>query len=260
MEQTKRIHLILTGGGTRGIYQIGALKALEEAGIMDNVVSVSSCSIGAINSAFMHQYGIDECYHLWKEFTQCELFTGVDHMAPDYYMQVARQTVLNNGLDIRPFKRLLDQYIDESILRSTAREICWTSYNQTKRQLEYHSLSNIEKGTFTQHLLASSRLPVFQPVYINGDKYIDGGIGDNQPYYCNLDNRNFDMIIKVRIMYIPWYIPGIAKRNIFGKREIEISPSKWIGPAVGFRYPDFDSKYHLGYRDTVKVLEAEKLI
>ena len=49
----KKIKLVLTGGGTRGIYQIGVLKALAEHGILDQVTSVSGCSIGSLNMALM---------------------------------------------------------------------------------------------------------------------------------------------------------------------------------------------------------------
>ena len=41
----------LAGGGSKGIYQIGAWKALDELGI--EFEAVTGTSIGAINGAFM---------------------------------------------------------------------------------------------------------------------------------------------------------------------------------------------------------------
>jgi NTE family protein len=37
----------LSGGGARGAYQIGALKALQELGILDKATAFSGASIGA---------------------------------------------------------------------------------------------------------------------------------------------------------------------------------------------------------------------
>nr|MCR4847097.1 patatin-like phospholipase family protein [Eubacterium sp.] len=42
--------LVLSGGGGKGIYQVGMLKALAEAGKLDDVVAVSGTSIGCVNA------------------------------------------------------------------------------------------------------------------------------------------------------------------------------------------------------------------
>ena len=43
--------LVLAGGGTKGAYQIGALKALKELGI--EIEAITGASIGAINGAIV---------------------------------------------------------------------------------------------------------------------------------------------------------------------------------------------------------------
>lgn len=236
------------------MYQIGALKALEEAQILDKVVSISSCSIGAINTAFLAQYNIQECYEFWTEFTEQPMFKNVDQHAPDYLLQVAKESVTGSGLDLEPFINLLNKYIDEDKIRKSEKEMIFSLYNMTQKKQEYHKIKNIPKGQLIDYLMASARLPIFKPVFINGDKYLDGGLGDNQPYYSELENKHFDLVIKIKIAYIPYYIPGISKSNITFTNELDISPSRRLGTPMEFKKPSFEEKYALGYKDAKKAL------
>ena len=45
-----KIGLVLGGGGAKGAYQVGVLKALKEYKLLKHVKMVSGTSIGALNS------------------------------------------------------------------------------------------------------------------------------------------------------------------------------------------------------------------
>ncbi len=51
--------LVLAGGGGKGIYQVGMLKSLAEAGLLDDIVAVSGTSIGSVNAVLFSE-GIAE--------------------------------------------------------------------------------------------------------------------------------------------------------------------------------------------------------
>ena len=51
LDTSKTYAIALEGGGAKGAYEIGAWKALEEAGIKYN--AVSGTSVGALNGALM---------------------------------------------------------------------------------------------------------------------------------------------------------------------------------------------------------------
>ena len=51
LDLTKEYSLVLDGGGARGAYQIGAWKALVEAGVKIN--AVAGTSVGALNGALI---------------------------------------------------------------------------------------------------------------------------------------------------------------------------------------------------------------
>lgn len=53
LDLTKEYGLVLDGGGARGAYQIGAWKALREAGV--KIEAVAGTSVGALNgSPYLH--------------------------------------------------------------------------------------------------------------------------------------------------------------------------------------------------------------
>ncbi len=51
LDTSKEYGIVLDGGGARGAYQIGAWKALKEAGIKIN--AVAGTSVGALNGALI---------------------------------------------------------------------------------------------------------------------------------------------------------------------------------------------------------------
>ena len=51
LDLTKEYGLVLDGGGARGAYQIGAWKALREAGV--KIEAVAGTSVGALNGALI---------------------------------------------------------------------------------------------------------------------------------------------------------------------------------------------------------------
>ena len=51
IDLTKEYGLVLDGGGARGAYQIGAWKALAEAGV--RIRGIAGTSVGALNGALI---------------------------------------------------------------------------------------------------------------------------------------------------------------------------------------------------------------
>ena len=64
---SKEYGLVLDGGGARGAYQIGAWKALVEAGVKFN--AVAGTSVGALNGALICMGDIEKAEGIWRETT-----------------------------------------------------------------------------------------------------------------------------------------------------------------------------------------------
>ena len=85
----KGIGIILEGGGVKGAYQVGALKALQE--INFEISGYAGTSIGALNAALIAQGDYKKMINLWKDVSMNELI-GIDEeeafksprMLPEY--------------------------------------------------------------------------------------------------------------------------------------------------------------------------------
>ena len=60
----EKIGLVLEGGGSKGAYQVGVLKALLENGYRFD--AVTGTSIGALNGAIPAQEGPDTLEEIWR--------------------------------------------------------------------------------------------------------------------------------------------------------------------------------------------------
>lgn len=218
-------------------------------------MSISASSIGVFNALVACQYELDKAYEMWHELTKQPVFHNVDHMAKDYLLQMAKQSIMHEGIDINPFLSVMEDYIDEKAVRESNREIIISTYNISDLKQEYHAVTDIPEGQLLQYAAASSRLPFFKHVQIDGKKYLDGGAGDNIPYYSLMKNKHFDLVILIRISLIPYFIPKVRVTNITFDKELIIKPSIPLGSPLEFKKPSFEKKYEKGYWDTIEALK-----
>ena len=64
LDRKKEYGVVLDGGGARGAYQIGAWKALKEAGI--RIHAVAGTSVGALNGALICMDDLNKAQDIWK--------------------------------------------------------------------------------------------------------------------------------------------------------------------------------------------------
>ena len=67
LDLTKEYGLVLDGGGARGAYQIGAWKALREAGV--KIEAVAGTSVGALNGALIRMGDDYKAEKIWRVIT-----------------------------------------------------------------------------------------------------------------------------------------------------------------------------------------------
>ncbi|MCF7932249.1 MAG: patatin-like phospholipase family protein [Acholeplasmataceae bacterium] len=194
------IGLALGGGGARGSYQIGVLKALDEAGILKRIHHVSGTSIGAINSLMvMAGLDYDRMVDIWKKIDNHEIYgTGPDRYKKDKLGLFSLQD-LYDGLS----KEITLSEIRESKIQGyvTAAKI------KKDTLIEQVMIHRMKKKVFHLNnfddphraVLASASIPVlFGSVDIEDDAYVDGGALDNCPI-DPLIEHGCDIIIAVPI-------------------------------------------------------------
>ena len=116
--------LALEGGGAKGAFHVGALKALFERGYSFD--GVAGTSIGALNGAIVAQGDFPVLEDIWRNASFATL-TGLDDekfnrlLSRDldrdlirYMLRLARKTVKNRGLPMDKIREFAATYIDEA--------------------------------------------------------------------------------------------------------------------------------------------------
>ncbi len=184
------VGLVLSGGGGKGAYQIGVLRALKEEGKLDAVAAVAGTSIGAINAVLFIMDDYDKAYKTWDDINMGVLFDLDPAMLAQGKLYFSRDEM----------NRLMNQYIDYpkiagssiDIYCGVAEELPGSQYRAEYMKLNGKSISEIQNV-----LTASTAMPVvYDTVTINGRKYRDGGVVDNEPIRPLYDAgiRNFIVV------------------------------------------------------------------
>ena len=118
LDLTKEYGIVLEGGGARGSYQIGAWKALREAGI--KIRGIAGASVGALNGALICMDDLETAEKIWKNMTYSTVVQiddsmigklkkfGVRSMKMTDAAAEFKRLFSDRGLDIAPLKKLLD--------------------------------------------------------------------------------------------------------------------------------------------------------
>jgi len=214
-EESVRIGIALSGGGARGIAHIGVLRALEEQGLFPEVLSGTSA--GAIAGAlYASGNGPDRMMEFVKDASILKIFK-----VSFPYSGLAKLTYL---------KDRLAKFIEVDGFEALQKKLFVAVSNLNTGECKI-----IEEGPLFQAIMASSAIPlVFQPIEINGQQYVDGGLLENLPVRP-LVYADVDLIIGVNVMPLV-DAPGKSVQSVFGiaTRCFELSIQGNTRPNVEF--------------------------
>ena len=202
--------LVLEGGGAKGAFHCGAVKALYENGY--NFDGVAGTSIGAINAALIVQdCGPDSLYEMWTNVS-ASLFTDFDDEEVDkllqkdfsrasvrYWAQQIGKIIKNLGIPTDKAIHFLKEYISEEKVRNSVMDYAIVTYSLSDRMPVELFKEDIPQGNLHEYILASAYYPAFKLNRINGKFYVDGGIYDNMPMTL-LAGKGYEEIVAVRTM------------------------------------------------------------
>lgn len=257
---TKNIGLVFSGGGSRGAYQIGVWKALQELGIANRISAVAGTSVGAINGAAFVQNDLDLALELWGALNYTNIFSGLTErqagrLRRKEYWALLKGVIQEKGLNVDPLKSLLKESLKEDQLRSANRDFGLVVYNLTKRKPMLLRKDEIDDGKLIDFIIASATFPIFQPYKIDDAHFIDGGIYDNRPLNLLIDIEKVDHIIciDVTIARHIWPYKGYRKKVPI----TYLRPSRLLGSPMAFRNEKIRRNMQLGYDDTMYKLSPE---
>jgi NTE family protein len=253
MQIDKKIGLVLSGGGARGIAHLGVIKALEETGLQFS--SISGTSAGSIIGA-LYSYG----------YSTNDILKIIIEIKAFKFLKPALN--MKGLLKMDVIHKFLEQYIQNDSFETLKIPLHIAATNVKKGETTYFN-----SGSLIKAICASSCIPVlFQPVELNGDLYIDGGILNNLPVepirdeceiliasHSNPIDHNFE-VKNVRFLMERALMLAIT-RNVYERKakcDFFIEPSG-LEPFKVLDLGKAKEIFGIGYREAIRQIEEQKL-
>lgn len=251
----QKVGLVLSGGGALGFAHIGALQALEEAGIQPSVVAGTSMGalVGVLCADGKSAAEIMQIVQDEKLYRNSRLLKLSLSKEPGIY-------------NLDAIRQLLQRLIPSNSFDSLPRPFVACVMNLTEAVPEYVSSGN----QLSEFVIASASIPtIFEAQTINGVQYTDGGMLNNFPaqpirnqcdFLIGIDvlplthkkaERSYEsMLYGLRAVQHVNSLPGHALCDLL----IEVHA---INTYSEFDFKDYKAIYQIGY-DTTKKLLQEK--
>lgn len=259
MNKGVKIGVALEGGGAKGAYQVGVLKALKDLNI--NYDCVVGTSIGALNATSFVTGNYDECLKLWSDINFFKtnnkgntnkfsnildnLYNNIDEFEKDY--------MKSDGIDPEPIIQLFDEIIDEKSIKNSNIELGIATYCLTDRKPLRLYKEDIPKGMLHKFIFASCYLPIFKPRPINGKYYLDGSLFSKLPLEMAAD-KGCDVIIAVRLRPEKYNFEKFSKIKI-----IDIAPDEFLSSTLEASQDRILWMINKGYEDAIRILSSVQL-
>lgn len=191
----KRVAVVLSGGGAKGMAHIGALKVIERAGIPVDIVT--GTSIGSlVGGLYAVGYNADALDSLVRSQDWTHLLSDQENMTSQSLADRRKQGtyMLSTGLTVGKNTVLGGGLIKGRNVEALIQKLC-TGYTDS---LDFNRLPiafacvATDIVDYTEHVFHSGRLPqamrasmaipaVFSPVRIGDKVLVDGGLRNNYP-------------------------------------------------------------------------------
>jgi NTE family protein len=171
--------LVLTGGGVKGAFQVGALYHLLYD-LEQEFDIITGLSVGALNGSFLAQYNknelkqaISDLMDLWETINNDSIRKSWKPFGFVHYLWK------KSLYDSSPLEDLVDECLDYEKLRTS--DIVLNVSTQAVGSGIYRNFCG-QDPEIKDAVKASAAFPVFlKSVKINGDLYVDGGVGEIAP-------------------------------------------------------------------------------
>lgn len=263
LDLSREYGLVLEGGGAKGAYQIGAWKALREAGV--RIKGIAGVSVGSLNGALICMDDLERAEKIWKNIEYSQVMAVNDETIKalrerDFkslnlqdLISSGFQILKDGGFDITPLRNLIEEVVgDEDKIRNSDRELYTVTYSVSDRKELAEDIRTGEAGTIKDMLLASAYFLAFKNEKLGGKRYMDGGGVNNVPINVLLEHGYEDIIV-IRI-----YGLGLDKERVTeipeGIRVYHIAPRQDLGGILEFDKKKTRKNMTLGYYDAKRFL------
>ena len=267
----RKVGIVLSGGGARGAYQIGVLKALKKAGLLDDIYAYGGASVGSLNAVLLAMGDLELAESIWLSMDEDSLFKseesfiknlfkkGLEVVYSGYYPTDNLEKLIDNILDYKAIKDkniyVTTTYVgDEDV---SFWELLFLNARNAFDDIDhvrYSKLSDLSEEDIKKTLLASCAIPlVFKPVVIQNKTYYDGGVLDNIPYKPLID-AGCDEIIVIELFRFNFRRTHITKDVTMHT----LKPSRHLRGVLNFSKDQIQRRFEIGLKDGEKF--ADKIL
>ena len=226
-----KIGLVLSGGMSKGVYQLGVLKALDEFIPKENIKCISAASIGTVAGYSYIQGKLDRFEKVWFDTEQFNIRTFLRS-------SVKRSNLLDKVSEI----------VDEN--DKVDIDFYTPCLDMAKLHLDYINLKSVKSNTIKDYLKASiSFVPVYKSVRIGNSNYVDGAVIDNIPVKP-LEKYNLDYIIVVHFDKDHYIYENFDNKNII---EINFNETTPISKSLSFDERSSIEMMNKGYKEAHRI-------
>lgn len=170
--------LVLSGGGSRGAYQVGAIQHLLGECAIDYDI-ITGISVGALNGSYLSMFKRGDGYSaarglldVWKQVSDRAIYKK---WFAGRLAALWRPSVYNS----KPLQKLVEQTLDTQLMRSSGKKLIVGAVSMTTGR--YRTWNESDEDV-VDAVKASSAFPgMFLPVEIDGEVWVDGGIREVAP-------------------------------------------------------------------------------
>jgi len=201
-KNTPKVGLVLSGGGAKGLAHIGVLKVIDSLGIKIDYVAGTSMGaiIGGLYAAGYSGNQLDSIFHE-VDFDKL-INDDLPRSSKAFY---ERDNAERYAIKL-PFKDFKIK-LPSALSRGQNTYNLFSKFFCISTNVETGQAIVLDSGDLTQAIMASSALPsLYQPILINNDLLIDGGVVNNYPI-DELRAKGMDKIIGVDVQ------DGLLNRN-----------------------------------------------
>lgn len=255
MNKGVKVGIALEGGGAKGAYQAGVLKALKELGIQyDCVVGTS---IGALNATSYVREDYEGCIKLWENtnFSFDESKSTTNNSAINFEEfknnidEFEKYYMNNASIDSEPIVQFFKDNIDEEAIRNSHIDLGITTFCLSDREPLRLFKDDIPSGMLHEFIFASCSLPVFKPRPINGKYYLDGSFFSRLPIEMAV-KKECNVIITVRLRPDSYDF-----RKINHVKIIDIAPDEFLSSTLEASQERITWMIDKGYEDAMRILK-----
>lgn len=180
------VGLIVSGGGGKGAYQLGALKAINEYFSRDDFAVVSAASIGLVNTFAYFSDRLDYAINMW---------VSINNKSKNSSNKSSKKILVTSVVKSQVFQQSIEDIIQNSSLN--CKNLYFPLLNIRNRELTYFNLCDEHDEAKMKSLIcASITIPIMnRSVLIDGKYYMDGAVAETMPLKPFENFENLDYII-----------------------------------------------------------------